>query len=69
VQLTSSAVVFTPELKLLELSIIKRGCLQPILITDKKVIIDGFHRHQLALTSQKVMSKDEQSFTLLLCIR
>ena len=47
-------VVFGPEMKLLEHSIISSGWIQPILITDKKVIIDGFHRYSLALNSPEV---------------
>jgi ParB-like chromosome segregation protein Spo0J len=47
-------VVFGPEMKLLEFSILHQGWLQPILITDKKVIIDGFHRYTLALNSPEV---------------
>ena len=41
-------VVFTPELKLLELSILKTGWVQPILISRDKIIIDGFHRWSLS---------------------
>ena len=37
-------VVFTPELKLLERSLLKTGWVQPILISKDKIIIDGFHR-------------------------
>lgn len=44
-------VVFTPELKLLERSILKTGWVQPILITEDGTIIDGFHRHRLAQDS------------------
>lgn len=47
-------IVFTPELKLLEQSIIDTKWIQPILITKEKVIIDGFHRYSLCLNSDKV---------------
>jgi ParB-like chromosome segregation protein Spo0J len=47
-------VVFTPELKLLERSILKTGWVQPILITQDGTIIDGFHRHRLAQDSTKL---------------
>jgi len=47
-------VVFTPELKLLELSILKTGWVQPILISRDKIIIDGFHRWSLSKDSKKL---------------
>jgi ParB-like chromosome segregation protein Spo0J len=50
-------VVFTPELKLLERSILKTGWVQPILITQNGTIIDGFHRHRLAQDSAKLKEK------------
>ena len=50
-------VVFTPELKLLERSILKTGWVQPILITKNGTIIDGFHRHRLAQDSAKLKEK------------
>ena len=50
-------VVFTPELKLLEKSILKTGWVQPILITKEGTIIDGFHRHRLAQDSVKLKEK------------
>lgn len=51
--------VLTPELKLLEFSLLKQGWIQPILVaptaSEKKfTIIDGFHRYTLAKTSKKV---------------
>ncbi len=45
-------VVMTAELRLLELSIIKQGWVQPVLITTDGVIIDGFHRAMLARDSK-----------------
>lgn len=50
-------VVFTPELKLLERSILKTGWVQPILITESGTIIDGFHRHRLAQDSALLREK------------
>ncbi len=54
-------VVFTPELKLLEFSILKQGWIQPILINQDNIIIDGFHRYSLVKHSKKVsqISKDK----------
>ena len=49
--------VFTPELKLLEYSILTQGWIQPILINPNDIIIDGFHRHRLALESPHLQSK------------
>tara|TARA_S200002703_G_scaffold127057_1_gene113667 strand:+ start:3474 stop:3983 length:510 start_codon:yes stop_codon:yes gene_type:complete len=47
-------VVFTPELKLLERSILKTGWVQPILISKDKIIIDGFHRWSLSKDSKAI---------------
>ncbi len=44
-------VVFTPELRLLERSILLTGWVQPILITADGTIIDGFHRAMLSRDS------------------
>lgn len=41
-------VVLTREMELLKVSIEKQGWLQPILITPKNLIIDGFHRTTIA---------------------
>jgi ParB-like chromosome segregation protein Spo0J len=49
--------VFTPELKLLEFSILKQGWIQPILINNDGLIIDGFHRASLARDSVKLKEK------------
>lgn len=48
-------VVFTPELKLLERSILKTGWVQPILISKDNIIIDGFHRWRLSQDSKKIV--------------
>ena len=47
-------VVFTPELKLLERSLLKTGWVQPVLISRDKIIIDGFHRWRLSQDSKAV---------------
>lgn len=47
-------VVLRHEFKLLEHSLLKNGWIQPILVTQDNVIIDGFHRVTLAKTSKKV---------------
>lgn len=47
-------VVYTAEMKLLELSLCKQGWIQPILVTQDYVVIDGFHRSTLAKTSPRV---------------
>lgn len=47
-------VVYSQELRLLELSILTSGWLQPVLVTQDMQIIDGFHRWSLAQHSQKV---------------
>ena len=47
-------VVLKHEFKLLEHSLLKNGWIQPILVTQDNVIIDGFHRATLAKTSIKV---------------
>lgn len=44
-------VVFTPELKLLERSILKCGWIQPIIINPDGLVIDGFHRWRLSQDS------------------
>lgn len=47
-------VVFSREMELLKLSILKNGWIQPILVTHEFVIIDGFHRASLAKADKKV---------------
>ena len=47
-------VVYTPELKLLKLSILQNGWIQPILASQNNVVIDGFHRWKLAQTDKEV---------------
>lgn len=52
--------VLSPEMKLLEYSLLKNGWIQPILVAPAKdgfVIIDGFHRSTLAKTSKKIQEK------------
>jgi len=50
-------VVFNPELELLERNILKMGWVQPILINPDGLIIDGFHRWQLARSSKKLLER------------
>lgn len=47
-------VVFSKEMELLKLSILKNGWIQPILVTHEFVIIDGFHRASLAKADKQV---------------
>lgn len=46
--------VLTPELALLKHSILSQGWIQPILVTEDNLIIDGFHRHMLAKIDKEV---------------
>ena len=50
-------VVFTPELRLLERSILTQGWVQPVLINEDGTIIDGFHRSRLAQDSEALRAK------------
>lgn len=47
-------VVYSKEMELLKLSILKNGWIQPILVTQDYVIIDGFHRASLAKADKAV---------------
>ena len=47
-------VVFSDEMNLLKFSIKKNGWIQPILITQDNVIIDGFHRSTLAKMDKSI---------------
>lgn len=53
--------VLSPEMRLLEYSILKNGWIQPVLVSPKTdggyVIIDGFHRSTLAKTSKAIQEK------------
>lgn len=49
-------VVFTKEMELLKFSILTSGWIQPILVTQDFVIIDGFHRASLAKSDNEVKS-------------
>jgi len=44
-------VVFGPELKLLERSILTCGWIQPIIVNPEGIVIDGFHRWKLSSDS------------------
>jgi ParB-like chromosome segregation protein Spo0J len=50
-------VVFSPEMKLLEHSILSNGWVQPVLINTNGIIIDGFHRTQLGKDSPRIRAK------------
>lgn len=50
-------VVLNKELKLLELSVLKNGWIQPILINNDNTIIDGFHRSYLSRSSKLLKEK------------
>jgi len=47
-------VVLTAELKLLKLSMLQQGWIQPILVSPDGDIIDGFHRYSLCKTDKEV---------------
>jgi len=50
-------VVFTPELKLLEYSLLSTGWIQPVIINTNKLIVDGFHRFKLSRDSQPIRDR------------
>jgi len=50
-------VVYSPELKLLEFSILRQGWVQPVLVTEDGTIIDGFHRAMLSRESKALGKK------------
>lgn len=52
-------VVFDDELRLLELSILRTGWVQPVLANPSGIIIDGFHRWSLSRISQELGAKYE----------
>jgi len=47
-------VVYSKEMELLKFSLLKQGWIQPILVTQDFVIIDGFHRASLAKADKDV---------------
>lgn len=49
--------VLTPELVLLERSLMVTAWVQPVLITPAGLIIDGFHRSQLSQESPRLLAK------------
>lgn len=49
--------VFSPEMKLLERSILLTGFVQPILIAQDGTIIDGFHRTTLSRSSNAIRQR------------
>lgn len=50
-------VVFTPELRLLERSILETGWIQPVCINRDGIIIDGFHRWSLSKDSKALKER------------
>lgn len=50
-------VVYRPELKLLERSLLLTGWVQPVLVSKDKIIIDGFHRVMLSKTSKELIKR------------
>jgi ParB-like chromosome segregation protein Spo0J len=50
-------VVFSPEMALLERSLLLTGWVQPILITKDGTIIDGFHRTTLSRQSKAIIAR------------
>jgi ParB-like chromosome segregation protein Spo0J len=50
-------VVFTPELRLLEKSILMTGWVQPVLCNKAGIIIDGFHRAMLSRDSKALRER------------
>ena len=47
-------VVYNAELKLLKFSLLRQGWLQPILVTKKYEIIDGYHRASICKIDKEV---------------
>lgn len=52
-------VVFSKEMELLKFSLLANGWIQPILVTQDYVIIDGFHRASLAKADKEVAAMTE----------
>lgn len=50
-------IVFSQEMKLLKLSLMLNGWIQPILASQNNVIIDGFHRHYLSSTDKDIIDR------------
>lgn len=55
--------VAPPEMKLLEISIWEDGYTQPIVcyydkFNDEYIVVDGFHRYSVMMTSQRVMDRE-----------
>jgi ParB-like chromosome segregation protein Spo0J len=44
-------------MKLLKLSLLKNGWIQPILVTMEKIIIDGFHRWHLSREDKEIKAR------------
>jgi len=50
-------VVFSPELKALEKNILAIGWVQPVIVSNGNIIIDGFHRTMLSRESKALNKK------------
>jgi ParB-like chromosome segregation protein Spo0J len=50
-------VVFSPEMKLLKLSLMTNGWIQPLLVSADGIIIDGFHRWFLSSNDKDVQAR------------
>lgn len=50
-------VVLTQELNLLKFSLLKTGWIQPILISNEGVIIDGYHRYWLSSNDKDIIAR------------
>lgn len=49
--------VFKQELKLLERSLLYSGWIQPLLVTESGLVIDGFHRWRLSQDSTEIVKR------------
>lgn len=52
-------VVFSKEMELLKFSILRNGWIQPVLVTQDFVIIDGFHRSTIAKVDKQVQAMSD----------
>ncbi|SHL03823.1 ParB N-terminal domain-containing protein [Fibrobacter sp. UWH4] len=52
-------VVFSKEMELLKFSLLRNGWIQPVLVTQDFVIIDGFHRSTIAKVDKDVKAMSD----------
>ena len=50
-------VVLSTELNSLARNILEYGWIQPVIVTQQMIIVDGFHRVQLSLDNEKIYKK------------